>query len=254
MKPLSIQLYTVRDAVQERGIVSVLQDLARIGFKGVEGSGFGMTAKEFRGVVEDLGMVVSSAWGDVSSSESVAKLVDELGQLGTTYGAGGFWIEETKDLEAIQRTAALLTPAIQQMKAAGVTFGLHNHWMEFEPRGDKLAIDHLIDLCPELELELDIYWCGNFGANRPVDMVRKYRDRIPLMHVKDGPQTNSEAGHVAAGSGTVDVKACIEAANPDKLGWLILELDRCDGDMMMAVEDSYRYLVGSGLASGNKPA
>ena len=53
---------------------------------------------------------------------------------------------------------------------------------------------------------------------------------------------------VAAGSGQVDVAACIRAAKPE---WLIVELDQFDGNMMDAVRDSYTYLVGNGLASGN---
>ncbi len=35
--------------------------------------------------------------------------------------------------------------------------------------------------------------------------------------------------------------------------WLVVELDACATDMFEAVEQSYRYLVGNGLARGNKP-
>ena len=41
---------------------------------------------------------------------------------------------------------------------------------------------------------------------------------------------------------------CIAAADPDVLEWNVVELDDCDTDMMTAVERSYRYLVGNGLA------
>jgi hypothetical protein len=46
----------------------------------------------------------------------------------------------------------------------------------------------------------------------------------------------------------------IRAADPAVTRWLVVELDACDTDMWQAVEDSYQYLVGNGLASGAKPA
>jgi hypothetical protein len=33
-----------------------------------------------------------------------------------------------------------------------------------------------------------------------------------------------------------------------------VEQDNSDTDMMTCVEESYRYLISNGLASGNKPA
>lgn len=58
--------------------------------------------------------------------------------------------------------------------------------------------------------------------------------------MKDQPMT-------AVGSGTVDVPACLAAADP---AWLIVELDEYAGDMMDAVRQSHAYLTGNGLAQG----
>ncbi len=59
---------------------------------------------------------------------------------------------------------------------------------------------------------------------------------------------------VGVGSGKQDMKKIVAAADPKVTRWLVVELDACDGDMWTAVEDSYHYLVGNGLAAGNKPA
>jgi hypothetical protein len=40
------------------------------------------------------------------------------------------------------------------------------------------------------------------------------------------------------------------AAGGDTTAWLIVEIDRCDGDMMACVEKSYTYLVTEGLGRG----
>ncbi|AIE86117.1 sugar phosphate isomerase/epimerase family protein [Fimbriimonas ginsengisoli] len=247
MKPLSIQLYTCRNVIADRGLPAVLKEISDIGYRGVEGgAGNGLSEAEFRSIVEDLGMVVSSTWGDVGTVEGAEKLVESCHALGTTYAAGGFWVEAFETRESIEKTAVTLNETLPILSNAGITFGLHNHWMEFECRDGVLVMDHLVRLVPNLKLELDIYWSSNFMANKPEEMVARYADRVALMHVKDGPQIKGEP-MTAVGHGTVDVRACIEAANP---AWLVVELDEYDGDMMDAVRDSHAYLTGNGLAAG----
>ncbi|MGD8857238.1 MAG: sugar phosphate isomerase/epimerase, partial [Chloroflexota bacterium] len=69
-------------------------------------------------------------------------------------------------------------------------------------------------------------------------------------HIKDGPAgPDTSADMVAVGDGNVDYPPIIAAAD-GSAEWLIVELDRCAGDMMTAVERSYRYLVGEGLGHG----
>jgi len=248
MTPLSIQLYTVRELTGEGRHVEVLQRIADIGYKGVEGHGYGLTPKEFRKLVEDMGMVVSSTWGDISAPDSVSQFIETAQTLGVKDVVCGFWIPEFETVEAIAKTAEKLNAALPQLQAAGLTLCVHNHWIEFEMLEGKYKIDHLLARCPGLKLELDVYWASNFAANKSEVIARDYADVAPLLHIKDGPQVKGEP-QVAVGSGTVDIKGCIA---PGKARWLIVELDECATDMMGAVEGSYRYLVENKLASGNK--
>lgn len=253
MKPISIQLYTVREEAAEGRHLDVLKRIADIGYSGVEGgAAWGLSNTEFRKVVEDLGMVVSSTWGPIpDSDQAVQQLSDAAGELGTTNIVGGLWVQDFETLDAIKRTADRINYGLPALKKAGLTYTLHNHWIEFEPIADKLKVDYLVEYAPDLGLEIDVYWCTNFGANDPVEQVRRFRDRAPLLHIKDGSQVRDEP-MVAVGSGTLDIPAVIGAANPDVLRWLVVELDHCATDMLDAVEGSYKYLVGNGLASGNK--
>lgn len=81
-----------------------------------------------------------------------------------------------------------LIPAIQALSAAlaraGVTLLLHNHEMECIPEQGVTALDCLMEHCPDLGLELDVGWAKFAGAD-PVQLMRSYRDRIPLLHFKD---------------------------------------------------------------------
>lgn len=252
MKPISIQLYSVRDQMSNGNHLAVLQQIADLGYKGVEGYGYGMTPSEFRRVVEDMGMVVSSYFGGVPTADTVQEFIDTACALGVKHTVSGFWIPDFESLDAIKRTAETLNAVLPAIHQAGLYFCLHNHWMEFERLNGRLKIEHLLDLVPTLDLELDVYWCTNFKANRAEEMVTRFRDRIRLLHVKDGPQVQG-VPHVAVGNGTLDIPATLKAADPDRVAWHIVELDECATDMMEAVGQSYRYLVGSGLAEGNRP-
>jgi hypothetical protein len=55
----------------------------------------------------------------------------------------------------------------------------------------------------------------------------------------------------ALGEGVVDIPGVV-AAGAGSTEWLVVELDRCDSDITEAVRKSYRYLVETGLAHGNK--
>ena len=54
---------------------------------------------------------------------------------------------------------------------------------------------------------------------------------------------------VAVGEGEMDFAPIIEASHGTS-DWLIVELDRCETDMMEAIEKSYNYLVERDLARG----
>ena len=115
----------------------------------------------------------------------------------------------------------------------------------------KLALEHFLELAPAAWAEVDAYWACNFGAVDVPALVGKWKSRIPLLHVKDGPLVEGEP-HQAVGAGKMDIPAVVAAADESVLQWLTVELDQCATDMMAAVRDSYDYLVGNGLASGRR--
>ena len=251
-KPISIQLYTVRELLKSDNPMAVIERIADIGYRGVEGF-VGDSPKEFRRQAGDLGLEISSYFGGVPTPETVSQFIDTAKELGVKHTVAGFWIPELETVDAIAASAAKVAAVLPAIQAAGLTFSLHNHWMEFGEVEGKLVVDRLIEGCPDVALELDIYWASNFGMHRPEEMVARYRNRIHLMHVKDGPLTKGSP-MLPVGEGKVDIRACVESADPAKLDWLIVELDEFDGDMMTAVERSYQYLAGQGLGSGTKPA
>lgn len=249
MKPISVQLYSLREACKT-DFPGVLKRLAEIGYVGVEPAGFhGMTAGEFKQRVEDLGLVVSSTHSPWASPDNVQEVVDTLGILDTRFVAGGKGPNDFVDLDAIKRTAEVFETTRAALAPHGITLTVHNHAWEYEMLEGRMKIDWLLEFAPELQFELDTYWAANFGANSPAEQVRRFADRCPLLHIKDGP-LEKDAPMVAVGSGRMNMKEVIAAAN-ETTKWLVVELDRSATDMMTCVADSYAYLTSEGLARGN---
>jgi sugar phosphate isomerase/epimerase len=252
MKPIGLQLYTLRD-LAEKDPISVLKTVAKIGYKGVETAGlYGMKPEEFRKIVEDLGMQVCSAHMAFPTAENQNEIIETALGLGIKMVGSGLGPDDFLSRDSIRAAAQRVQYAQQTLAAKGLIFYLHNHWWEFEPFEDKLGYDYFLESCPKAWFEIDAYWAANFGQVDPARQVRRFKGRTILLHIKDGNFARDPAYHVAVGSGKIDVPAVIQAADPNVLKWIIVELDECATDMVQAVAESYQYLVSNGLAAGNK--
>ena len=251
MKPISIQLYTLREYAKE-DFIGVLKRIADIGYAGVEPAGlFGHEPKEIRKIVEDLGMTVSSNHQPWPNRENLDQVIDVAAGLGTDTVICGFGRDEFKDLDSIKATAETANFIVGKLTKAGLTVTVHNHYWEFDRIDGVLKYDTFMNLCPGLKCEIDTYWCANFGANDAAEIVAKYAKRTPLLHIKDGT-FDREKPQVPVGSGKMDIPAVIAAADESVLKWLIVENDTCDRDMFQGAEESYRYLVKNKLGKGRK--
>ena len=249
MKPISVQLYSLRDE-SARDFDAVLDRLAAIGYAGVEPFNlYGKTPTAFKAQVEGLGMTVSSSHHPWANRAPINEVVDTVGALGLTRAAGGFGPADFASLDAVKRTADTINGLVESLSAHGIELFLHNHWWEFSEIDGKLGYEHIAERCPGVLFEVDTYWAANFNAVDVNEELAKIKDRVPLLHIKDGPLERDRA-HVAVGDGKMDIQGVIDAADQNVLEWVVVELDACDTDMMTAVERSYDYLVGNGLAAG----
>ncbi|MGI5284943.1 sugar phosphate isomerase/epimerase family protein [Nonomuraea polychroma] len=240
-KPISVQLYTVREAMAaDRD--AVLRRIAEIGYRAVEPYDPMADPKGFRQVADDLGLSVSSTHAYALLSEEPAKVFDAIATIGTDLVIlpGGIAEEEFTTRDGLQRTADLLNGLAEQAAGHGMRIGYHNHWWEIEPRVEgRHAIEVLADLlAPEVFLEIDTYWAAVGGADVPA-LLGRLADRTLALHVKDGPVIKSEP-HVAVGQGVMPVPGILTAA-PD--AWRIVELDECATDLFTALADSHAYLT-----------
>ena len=250
MKPIALQLYSLREEAKA-DFVGVLKRVAAIGYKGVEPAGLHeIEPQEFKRIVEDLGMVISSTHSPWARADNLPATIEVLGKLGVTLVAAGYGANEFKDFDAIKATAEMVEKMDQTLRAAGITMTIHNHWCEFEKLDGRLKFEIFAELAPNVRFEMDTYWAANFGANDPAKLVKKYAQRCPLLHIKDGTLVKDQP-LLAVGSGKMDIPSVIHAAG-EATKWLVVEQDDSATDMFKCVESSYKYLTGNGLAEGNR--
>ena len=246
--PIALQLYSVREQLAE-DYTGVITKIAEMGYVGVEPAGFpGSTMEEARQLYDDLGLQVCSAHMALPVGDGKQKVIDEAGILDCPRVVSGFGPDQFKTRDLVKAACGKFNEAAANVAAAGLSFGIHNHWWEFIDLDDgtpvyKVMLDELDD---GVLFELDTYWVQTGGKNA-ADVVAELGPRAPLLHIKDGP-CDKDQPMTAVGDGEMDFPAVIGAAAAAE--WLIVEIDRCDGDMIEAVARSYGYLIENELAQG----
>jgi sugar phosphate isomerase/epimerase len=125
----------------------------------------------------------------------------------------------------------------EKLKASGITFGYHNHWLEFQPVDGQVPYEELLSLCEpdKMTFEMDLGWVKVAGQD-PVALMKKYPHRFSLFHVKDFhlPPNISFATHDQAkvtelGRGSIDYRPIFaQAAENQKIMHAFVEQEDFD--------------------------
>ena len=229
----------------------VVRKIAAMGYKGVEPAGFpGTTPQAAAELFKSLGLEVPSAHSPLPLGDQQDEVLETMRLLGCKYLVCPYVpADEYKSVESVRAVCERLNAANAVARDAGLEFVYHNHWWEYEPLGDTYPYKLMVEqLDPSIGFEIDTYWVKAAGLD-PVAVIKELGARVPLLHIKDGSTVKSDP-MVAVGDGVMDIAGVINAGSSAE--WLIVELDRCATDMLQAVEKSYQYLVGKGLADGNQ--
>jgi sugar phosphate isomerase/epimerase len=127
-------------------------------------------------------------------------------------------------------------------KEAGLRFAYHNHDFEFMKVGDSTGLDVLLAKTdPALvDFEMDLYWIVKAGGD-PLDFIKRYPRRFPLMHVKDATAA-PERKIMDVGSGTIDFAKIFAASDFSGMQHAFVEHDE-PADPIESARNSYRYLA-----------
>jgi inosose dehydratase len=126
------------------------------------------------------------------------------------------------------RLGKLLTAVGRRTAELGVETVYHHHMNSIGEKPQELdAVLETVD--PKaVGILFDIAHYQQGGGD-PVAAIRKYRDRIKVVHLKDVRAIDKAPGYewVELGRGRVDVKGCVSALKDVGFkGWAIIELDK----------------------------
>ncbi len=227
---IGLQLYSVRDDMKKDPL-GTLKQVAQMGYKHVEHANYvnrkfyGYTAKEFRKILDDLGLKMPSGhtvmgknhWDDTKKdfSDEWKYLVEDAAYMGQKYVISP-WMDENmrKTYDDMVRYLDVFNLCGDLCKKSGMKFGYHNHWAEFT---EKLNGMKLFDIMMQkldvnkVVMQLDI---GNMyiGGAKALDVIGQYPGKFELIHVKDeiGNNTPEKFESAILGKGIIPVKEVLD--------------------------------------------
>lgn len=227
---IGLQLYSVRDDMKKDPL-GTLKQVAQMGYKHVEHANYvdrkfyGYTAKEFRKILDDLGLKMPSGhtvmgknhWDDAKKdfSDEWKYLVEDAAYMGQKYVISP-WMDESmrKTYDDLVRYLDVFNQCGDLCKKSGMKFGYHNHWAEFT---EKLNGMKLFDIMMQkldvnkVVMQLDI---GNMyiGGAKALDVIGQYPGKFELIHVKDeiGNNTPEKFESAILGKGIIPVKEVLD--------------------------------------------
>jgi sugar phosphate isomerase/epimerase len=250
---LAVQLYTLRDFLKTRDdFAESLRKIADIGYRAVQLSAVGcmddgtVDANEARMLLDGNGLkcvATHRTWTNLAE-----KTDDEIAfhkTLNCDYVAiGGLPKEyESAGLEGYRKFLDDSAPVIARLKAAGITFGYHNHSHEFRRESGVRLYDLFIEQGgPDFTLEVDTYWVWHAGVD-PVALFERVPGRVPVIHHKDKEVIAGEGPVIAAiGEGNLPWENIIAACNAAGVQWHCVEQDTCRRDPFDCLKSSFEYL------------
>lgn len=230
---VGLQLYSIRDEMKQDPLGS-LKEVAKMGYVYVEHANYvdrkfyGHAPKEFRKILDDLGLKMISGhtvmrkehWDESKKDFSVSwkQLVDDAAILGQKYVVSPSMDSTMRSkYDDFKRYMDVFNKCGELCNRQGMKFGYHNHDFEFSEKlnGEKLFDIMMKSMDPKLVVvQLDIGNMYNGGAVA-LDVVKQYPGRFENIHVKD--EIKAESGNekfesTIVGSGIVNVKEVIDLA------------------------------------------
>ncbi|WP_025761293.1 sugar phosphate isomerase/epimerase family protein [Dyadobacter tibetensis] len=239
-----LQLYSARDVIgaDPKGI---LKQIADLGYKKIEsyqgdqGIFWGMTPKEFKAYMDDLGMTIVSTHAD--TTKNLEKTADEAAEAGLSYVLQPY-IGPQKSVDEWKRRADEFNKRGEICNKAGIKFGYHNHDYSFVPMDGLIPQEILLDNTDKslVVYELDLMWIQVPEVDATAHL-QKYAGRYDLCHVKDyvrEPKVES----TDLGKGLSDYPTLLKVASDTGVSQFIVEQEHYPSPVMECLANDAAYM------------
>ena len=264
--PLGLQLYSVRDLLP-KDFAGTLKQLGGLGIREVESAGYYKhSATEVKAALDAAGLKLVSAHVGIDALQK--KLEETLAfhhVLGAQYiicpapaktpanaAKKGPW--EDFKMDDWKYSADQFNAIGEKVHAGGFKFGYHNHKVEFKKTDGVTPYDELVRLTDpaKVTFEMDCGWVV-VGGGDPVALLKKYPQRISMLHVKDfkvGVPSGNEPDTIEElGRGTIDYAPIFAAAaNTGNIKHVFVEQEAFNVPPMESLKIDVDYMKKLGAA------
>jgi len=228
--------------------LQAIKEISELGFPGIQLRSntlkdFGEKPAALHDLLQQnhLEMVALSSGGvSIASSSERDEIAKHVRKARFVYELGGHYLQVTDSARPkgrkpeaadFKQLGRVLTEIGKQSADLGVPVGYHNHMSSLGEAPDE--VDRIMEAADPryVKLELDIAHYQQGGGD-PVHAIRRYRDRLLFLHIKDVESlaTTDVGGRayrwVELGRGRVDLPAVFVALKDIKYrGWAVIELD-----------------------------
>jgi len=250
---IAAQLYTVREFMKTpEEIARGLNRVREIGYRAVQVSGIGpIEPAALKRLLDGEGLImcnthtaVDRLWNDIQP------VIDEHHLWECKHVAiGGLPKEYRLGADGYRRFAREASEVGHKLREAGLTFSYHNHSFEFEKFDGRTGLDILYSESDPryLMAEIDTYWVQHGGGD-PMAWIRRFSNRMPVVHFKDMVILNGAQTYAEIGEGNLNWPAIIAACGEVGVEWAAVEQDVCQRDPFESLAISYRNLKAMGLS------
>ena len=281
MATIGVQAMMLKNSFAEVGPFETLRKISEIGYSAVEVSQIPMTTEnvaELARARDELGMDIAALSAPLrvapgmpgdSLTDDFDKIVADCRTLDTTMlRIGMLPFDAMGSLDKVLEFCDDTNAIARRLADEGISLYYHNHHIEFAKYDGKHLLDIIADRAPDMGLEIDVHWVQRGGLD-PVATIRKYRDRVAMVHLKDyriGSIPDEAFAALASGEhktfmaaftgvvqfaevgeGNLDFRAIIEESIASDVKYLLVEQDDLYGrDVFDCLQTSYDNLVGLG--------
>lgn len=225
-----IQLYSVKDYMAS-DVKDTIAKIGAMGYKVVEPAGFFDTpAEDFKAYCDEAGVVVNSTHTGFAALDND---FDGIVKYLKTIGCKRFIIPSASvsTKAELDDTIDKLNKYQPMLEKEGLELMFHNHWVEFVPNRDGLIPHVEMQKRTNIKFQIDVYWAYR-GLVNPIYVLETLKDRIAVIHLKDGTMAQGKP----LGQGTAPIYEVVKWAKANGVDMVVENEPTADRQMIEAKE------------------
>ncbi len=249
---IALTLFSLRNFCKtEADFASTLDKIYEIGYRQVQVSGVPLEFEVIRKHLDEHQIKCIGTHESFEMIQDTAKLVDKLQILGCDFAALGCMPLCYQHGENFEEFINILNTSGQKLRDKNIKLAYHNHHFELAKMANrKTILENLYDMTDQTSVyaEIDVHWITR-GGGSPATWIRKYPNRIPVIHFKDFVHYDTKPTFCEIGEGNLDWQEILKACDETAVKIYVVEQDEPFGtrDIFESVKISFDNMRAMGI-------